>query len=155
MPDLRTRIETRRHQAVKTFACSRIESNENEIVQRSTCLTTTRKKTMPTSRLQTYQEQTLSQYIPAVRNNLAYRPPLEGKASEFFGVEDIRQFDHDISYGRPSRPPLTRRAPKPERKVQTPTPTTTAGGLPASRFSWDSDRGSKKLKRPLTGCIIM
>lgn len=109
------------------------------------------------SQTQKYQEQSLSHYIPAVRTNFAYRPPLDGKAAEFFGVEDVSQFENDISFGRMSTKRPKCREEKCVKKAQARLPPTKAGGPLVSRFSWESEERLKQLnkKRRAIGCAIM
>lgn len=66
----------------------------------------------PERRSRTYQEQHLSHHIFAVREHFAYKPPSGGKAAEFFGVDDAKEFDHNFSAGREKKKRKTWRTRK-------------------------------------------
>lgn len=118
----------------------------------------------PERRSRTYQEQHLSHHIPAVREHFAYKPPPGGKAAEFFGVGDVKEFDHNFSAGREKKKGKTWRTRKfrvtknnakktkvkrtapPVERVQTFSPSDSTAEFPLmSHFSWSGDE--KKVKK--------
>ncbi|QDS68539.1 hypothetical protein FKW77_010906 [Venturia effusa] len=125
------------------------------------------KSRRPSRRAKTYQAQYLSHHIPAVRQHFAYQPPLNGKAADFFGVDDarelasnFREFPDKIKAKTWRRrrfkvtktnamKPKVKRIVQVERTQTRPTHESGAEIPLISHFSWsEDDRKVKKAKRP-------
>jgi hypothetical protein len=134
-------------QPATRFHYSSVAPHGHRVSKRDTYPTlSSRRTTRQSPRANTYQSQYMGYYIPAVRNNLSYRPPPRGKAFEFFGVQDVREFEQDIAHKNRSAFPFQRRAAKPKQPIR-PYPSMTAHGPPPSRFSWDGDEDERPKKR--------
>jgi hypothetical protein len=82
---------------------------------------------------------------PAIRQEFAYKPPLSGKAAEVLGVKNVKDFKKPPEL--PEQAVFTKAAnvrdmSYPEQRIRRP---------PVSRFSWDSNKATKKSEN----CIVM
>src|ERR1700712_1294748 len=91
---LQDKLETQRQQAVIDLGYSNMEPHQYEVIHCNIYPTKIKARAKKTTQKKagkhSYAEQLQILPISVIREQFAYKPPLEGKAAEFFGVQDVR-----------------------------------------------------------------